>query len=134
MKDIVIATDNTLGIPAGEIDDGLALLYLLGCQDRVCVRAICTTHGNASTELTNRATHVLAHALHPLLDDVPILRPALPLASSPSSRASAHAYCRSVPPPTWQPPRPCVPAPWLATQASRSWAAPPRPSSWAGAS
>ena len=29
MKDIVIATDNTLGIPAGEIDDGLALLYLL---------------------------------------------------------------------------------------------------------
>ena len=74
MKDIVIATDNTLGIPAGEIDDGLALLYLLGCQDRVCVRAICTTHGNASTELTNRATHVLAHALHPLLDDVPILR------------------------------------------------------------
>ena len=74
MKDIVIATDNTLGIPAGEIDDGLALLYLLGCQDRVCVRAICTTHGNASTELTNHATHVLAHALHPLLDDVPILR------------------------------------------------------------
>ncbi len=74
MKDIVIATDNTLGIPAGEIDDGLALLYLLGCQDRVCVRAICTTHGNAPTELTNRATHVLAHALHPLLDDVPVLR------------------------------------------------------------
>lgn len=73
MKDIVVATDNTLGIPSGEIDDGLALLYLLGCQDRVSVRAICTTHGNATTEWTHRATLGLVQALRPLLDDVPVL-------------------------------------------------------------
>ncbi len=73
MKDIVVVTDNTLGMPTGEIDDGLAILYLLGCPERVRVSAICTTHGNAASEWTYRATHELARALHPLLDGVPIV-------------------------------------------------------------
>ncbi len=73
MKDIVVVTDNTLGMPTGEIDDGLAILYLLGCQEHVRVRAICTTHGNAASEWTHRATHELARALHPLLAVVPIV-------------------------------------------------------------
>lgn len=72
MKDIVVVTDNTLGMPTGEIDDGLAILYLLGCSQRVRVSAICTTHGNAASEWTYRATHELARALRPLLDGVPI--------------------------------------------------------------
>lgn len=74
MKDVIVVTDNTLGMPTGEIDDGLAILYLLGCPQRVRVSAICTTHGNATSEWTYRATHELAHGLRPLLDGAPIVR------------------------------------------------------------
>ncbi len=71
MKELIISCDNTMGIPGAEIDDGLALLYLLGRPD-VHVRAICCTHGNASTAETYQATVALCQRMG--LSDVPVLR------------------------------------------------------------
>ena len=45
MKKIIFDCDNTMGIKGCDVDDGLALLYLLGCKDaNVC--GITTTYGN----------------------------------------------------------------------------------------
>ena len=71
MKEIIVVCDNTMGIPGSEIDDGLALLYLLGRPD-VHMRAICCTHGNASTQETYQATLALCQRMG--LSDVPVLR------------------------------------------------------------
>lgn len=60
MESIVVVTDNTMGIPAMEIDDGLALLYLLGMGRAVEVAAVVTTHGNAPVARTWEATRALA--------------------------------------------------------------------------
>lgn len=66
-----VVCDNTMGIPGLEIDDGLALLYLLGCPDRVRIEAVCATHGNAPTEQTFAATTALCAELGV---DAPVLR------------------------------------------------------------
>lgn len=71
-KNLVVVTDNTMGIPGGEIDDGLALLYLLGCPERAHVEALCATHGNDTTERTYGALCGLVRELG--LEDVPVLR------------------------------------------------------------
>lgn len=90
---IIVVCDNTMGIPGKEIDDGLALLYLLGrkrlmakasdgngenggaCGPRshggLEIDAICTTHGNSSTEDTTYATKLLCDELGL---DIPIAR------------------------------------------------------------
>lgn len=70
MKRVVVVCDNTMGIPGKEIDDGLALLYLLGQED-VCIEAICCTHGNSSTEKTYAATQTLVKELGL---NIPVLR------------------------------------------------------------
>ncbi len=70
MKHIVVVCDNTMGIPGKEIDDGLALLYLLGMDD-VVIDAICVTHANASTEETYDATQRLMAEFGV---DIPVLR------------------------------------------------------------
>ena len=70
MKHIVVVCDNTMGIPGKEIDDGLALLYLLGIDD-VVIDAICVTHANASTEETYDATQRLMAEFGV---DTPVLR------------------------------------------------------------
>lgn len=62
MRHVTLVCDNTLGAPGLEVDDGLALLYLLGCDD-VAVDAVCTTHGNADVETTYKATRRLADRL-----------------------------------------------------------------------
>lgn len=63
---IAVVCDNTMGILGGEIDDGLALLYLLGMRSQgVEVALVCTTHGNAPTEQTHRATCNLCGRLFP---------------------------------------------------------------------
>lgn len=43
---VVIDFDNTMGIPGCDVDDGLALLFLLGCPERAEVVAVTTTYGN----------------------------------------------------------------------------------------
>ena len=61
VRDVVVVCDNTLGIPGGEVDDGLALLYLLGCSDRVHIQGVCATYGNADLARTYAATrHMMA--------------------------------------------------------------------------
>ncbi len=44
-KQIVFDCDNTFGIPNCDVDDGLALLYLLGCEEAV-IHGITATYGN----------------------------------------------------------------------------------------
>ncbi len=69
---VAVVCDNTMGIPGGEIDDGLALLYLRGCApEGVCVEFVATTHGNAPTPDTDRATRWLCKRILP---EVPVLR------------------------------------------------------------
>lgn len=47
MESILFDCDNTLGIRHREIDDGLALIYLLGCAD-IELHGITTTFGNGT--------------------------------------------------------------------------------------
>ena len=55
MKRVIIDFDNTMGVPGCDVDDGLALLYLLGCDD-VAVEAVCTTYGNNRIEVVDENT------------------------------------------------------------------------------
>jgi len=48
-KRVIVDFDNTMGIPGCDIDDGLALLFLLGCPAQVEVIAATTTYGNNLT-------------------------------------------------------------------------------------
>ncbi len=52
---VVLDCDNTFGIPDHDVDDGLALLYLLGCED-VELLGITCTFGNADTDTVFRNT------------------------------------------------------------------------------
>lgn len=47
MKRIVLDCDNTMGVRGCDVDDGLALLYLLGNPERCTVEGLCTCFGNA---------------------------------------------------------------------------------------
>lgn len=86
-RGVVVVCDNTMGIPGGEIDDGLALLYLLGCRNpRIEVAFVCATHGNAPTERTFEATRALCMQVAP---GVPVLRGADAGDPSPSEAARA---------------------------------------------
>lgn len=53
MKHVVFDCDNTFGIKDCDVDDGLALLYLLGCEN-VCVHGITATYGNSKMEVVYR--------------------------------------------------------------------------------
>lgn len=85
MKEILVVFDNTMGIPGGEIDDGLALLYLLAFSD-VHIRALCCTHGNSTTANTFEATQRLVAELGV---DIPVIRGADAGDDSPSDAARA---------------------------------------------
>lgn len=74
-RDVLVVCDNTLGIPGGEVDDGLALLYLLGCPERVRICGVCATHGNAALDHTFEATRRLMGTLAP---GIPVVRGADP--------------------------------------------------------
>jgi purine nucleosidase len=49
-KRIIVDCDNTMGINGCDVDDGLALLYLLGKED-IEIRGITTTYGNSSVDI-----------------------------------------------------------------------------------
>jgi purine nucleosidase len=51
---IVFDCDNTFGVPEHPVDDGLALLYLLGRQARLA--GVTTTYGNDTVEITYENT------------------------------------------------------------------------------
>lgn len=71
--------DNTLGLPRNEIDDGLALLYLLGRPD-IEVVGLTTTFGNGAIADVHRATQALLRAVQ---------RPDLPLYQGAGQRGPA---------------------------------------------
>ena len=56
MKKIIFDCDNTMGIDGCDVDDGLALLYLLG-KECIEICGITTTYGNSDidTVYTNTA-------------------------------------------------------------------------------
>lgn len=62
MNRILVVCDNTMGLPGEVVDDGLALLYLLG-HEQVHIEGICCTHGNASVDQTYGATQQLISEL-----------------------------------------------------------------------
>lgn len=55
MQKLIFDCDNTMGLPGREVDDGLALMYLLGRAD-VQLLGVTTTFGNASVELVHGVT------------------------------------------------------------------------------
>lgn len=55
-KRIVVDFDNTMGIPGCDVDDGLALLYLLGNPELAHIEGVCTSYGNSSLETVHANT------------------------------------------------------------------------------
>lgn len=51
---VLLDCDNTFGIPDHDVDDGLALLYLLGREDEVELLGVTSTFGNADPETVFR--------------------------------------------------------------------------------
>lgn len=56
MKHIILDFDNTMGIQGCDVDDFLALLYLLGNPERCDVSALCTTFGNSTIDAVHANT------------------------------------------------------------------------------
>ena len=71
MKKVLFDCDNTFGVLGCDVDDGLALLYLLGRED-VDVRAVTVTYGNSQTDVTYEATRRLLRDVG--REDIPVLR------------------------------------------------------------
>lgn len=69
-KHVIVDFDNTMGVEGCDVDDGLALLYLLGFDD-VCIDGICTTYGNSTLEIVHENT---AAMLARMGLDVPLYR------------------------------------------------------------
>lgn len=58
MKKIIFDCDNTMGVTDCDVDDGLALLYLLGCPDAE-ILGITATYGNSRVDVVMEATQKL---------------------------------------------------------------------------
>ncbi len=54
-KHVIVDFDNTLGVQGCDVDDGLALLALLG-TDAIKVEAVCTCYGNSDIETVTTNT------------------------------------------------------------------------------
>lgn len=69
-KKIIVDFDNTMGVDGCDLDDGLALLFLLGSDD-ITVNAACTTYGNSDIETVHSNTLRL---FDELALDIPVYR------------------------------------------------------------
>ena len=56
MKHVIVDFDNTMGVKGCDVDDGLALLYLLGNPELCQVHAACTTYGNSTLDIVHENT------------------------------------------------------------------------------
>lgn len=72
MKHVVYDCDNTLGILFSDVDDGLALLYLMGERDSVDLLGITTTYGNSREEKVYDATRKMLKECG--REDIPVVR------------------------------------------------------------
>lgn len=80
-QSIYFDCDNTMGLPGCDMDDGMALLYLLG-QQRVQIKALSTSFGNSTIEKVHRNTERMFHELQ--LHHIPLKKGA----PSPQQRKS----------------------------------------------
>lgn len=71
MKQIVYDCDNTFGVTDCDVDDGLALIYLLGCED-ANLHGITTTYGNNRLEVVLETTRRMLKELG--REDIPVKR------------------------------------------------------------
>lgn len=69
MKKILLDFDNTMGIEGKDVDDGLALLYLLGRED-LKLEGVTTVFGNGELDQVKKATRKLFSDLE--LDELPL--------------------------------------------------------------
>lgn len=69
MKNVIIDTDNSMGIPFRWNDDGLAILYSFG-EQLIDVIGITTVFGNASVKKVYKITNKLLNAIHK--EEIPI--------------------------------------------------------------
>ena len=68
---LILDCDNTMGVPGRDVDDGLALLYLLG-SPQVELLAVTCSFGNSTQEVVYRNTlDLLARWGR---EDIPVLR------------------------------------------------------------
>lgn len=63
MHKVIFDCDNTMGIKGNEVDDGLALLYLLGRKD-VDILGLTTTFGNSDGDTVYKATVDMVNSLN----------------------------------------------------------------------
>jgi purine nucleosidase len=71
MMDLIYDCDITMGVPGADVDDGLALLYLLGCPE-IRLLGVTSTFGNSSIEQVHAC---LLSVLHDLgRSDIPAFR------------------------------------------------------------
>jgi purine nucleosidase len=84
LKKIAVDFDNTMGVPQCDVDDALALMFLLGNPELCKVKGICTTYGNSTLEVVHESTLKLVEKLKL---DIPVLKGAA-TADSPKSEAS----------------------------------------------
>ena len=67
---VILDFDNTMGVPDCDVDDGLALLHLLGCAD-IDVLGLCTAYGNSTIDIVHENTRRL---LNEWKLDLPVYR------------------------------------------------------------
>lgn len=95
-KRIIMDFDNTMGIKGCDVDDGLALLFLLGSEG-ASVEAVCTTYGNSSLEAVHANT---VRLFEELALDIPVHRGADGPAAPVSDAARFMAACAAESPGT----------------------------------
>lgn len=72
MKHVVYDFDNTIGVLFSDVDDGLALLYLLAERDQIDLLGVTTTYGNSKEETVFQATTKMLKEIG--RTDVPVFR------------------------------------------------------------
>ena len=90
MQRVILLCDNTFGVKGCDVDDGLALLMLLG-SDAVKVEAVCTCYGNSTIDVVHENT---LRFMNELKLDIPVYKgaasPAEPISEAAKFMA---AYC-----------------------------------------
>lgn len=84
MKKVIYDCDNTMGMPDRDVDDGLALLYLIGRED-IELQGVTTTYGNSSLKEVFKNTENMFKELN--IKGVPLIKGA----NSPENRQSEAA-------------------------------------------
>ena len=72
MKHVVYDCDNTLGVLFSDVDDGLALLYMMAERESVDLLGVTTTYGNSREETVYNATVKMLNECG--REDLPVVR------------------------------------------------------------